>query len=75
MSARAGFEFLEHTADVGIRSFGASVEEVFEQATRGLAEIIGAWRWDPDAEIEAGTRSRWRSTPTPVTLPACWWTG
>lgn len=54
MSARAGFELLEHTADVGIRSFGASVEEVFEQATRGLAEIIGAWRRDPGAEIEAG---------------------
>jgi SHS2 domain-containing protein len=54
VSARAGFELLEHTADVGIRSFGASVEEVFEQATRGLAEIIGAWRRDPGAEIEAG---------------------
>jgi SHS2 domain-containing protein len=54
MSVRAGFELLEHTADVGIRSFGASVEDVFEQATRGLAEIIGAWRPDPDADGEAG---------------------
>ncbi len=39
-----GFEILEHTADVGIRSFGDSIEETFEQATRGLAEILGAWR-------------------------------
>jgi SHS2 domain-containing protein len=38
----AGFELLEHTADVGIRAHGATVEEAFEQATRGLAEVLGA---------------------------------
>ncbi|MBA3349284.1 MAG: archease [Actinobacteria bacterium] len=37
------FEILEHTADVGIRAQGASLEELFEQASRGLAEIIGIW--------------------------------
>jgi SHS2 domain-containing protein len=38
-----GFELLEHTADVGIRARGDSLEEVFEQATLGLAEVLGAW--------------------------------
>ena len=39
---RAGFELLEHTADVGIRAYGATLEEAFEQATLGLAEVLGA---------------------------------
>jgi SHS2 domain-containing protein len=38
------FELLEHTADIGIRARGASLEEVFEHATEGLAEVLGAWR-------------------------------
>jgi SHS2 domain-containing protein len=42
-----GFELLEHTADIGIRATGASLEEVFEQATVGLAELLGAWRPGP----------------------------
>jgi SHS2 domain-containing protein len=37
----AGFEILEHTADVGIRAEGGSLEELFEQATFGLASIMG----------------------------------
>jgi SHS2 domain-containing protein len=35
------FEILEHTADVGILARGATVEEVFEQAALGLADIMG----------------------------------
>jgi SHS2 domain-containing protein len=44
-----GFELLEHTADVGIRARGASPEEVFEHATEGLAEVLGALHpgWSP----------------------------
>jgi SHS2 domain-containing protein len=38
----AGFELLEHTADVGIRAHAATLEEAFEQATLGLAEVQGA---------------------------------
>lgn len=38
----AGYEILEHTADVGIRAFGPTFESVFEQAAWGLAEILGA---------------------------------
>ena len=37
------YEILEHTADVGIRATGGTVEEVFEQTARALAEIEGIW--------------------------------
>ena len=53
-----GFELLEHTADVGIRARGATLEEVFEQATLGLAEVLGALRPGGgevvDVEVTAG---------------------
>jgi SHS2 domain-containing protein len=39
-----GFELLEHTADVGIRARGATLEAAFEHATEGLAEVLGARR-------------------------------
>ncbi len=39
---RAGHEVLEHTADVGIRAWGDSIEETFEQAGWALAEMLGA---------------------------------
>jgi SHS2 domain-containing protein len=38
------YEILEHTADVGLAVEGDSLTEVFEVATRGLAEISGLWR-------------------------------
>jgi SHS2 domain-containing protein len=54
----SGFELLEHTADVGIRARGGSLEAAFEQATLGLAEVLGAWRpgtGDPvPVEVSAG---------------------
>jgi protein archease len=53
-----GFELLPHTADIGIRASGTSLEEVFEQATIGLAEVLGALRPGPAGE------------PTPVTVEA-----
>lgn len=34
-------EILEHTADVGIKATGDTLEACFEQATRGLTAIIG----------------------------------
>lgn len=37
------FEILEHTADIGLRARGLNLEETFEQATRGFAEIAGIW--------------------------------
>jgi SHS2 domain-containing protein len=38
------FQVLDHTADVGIRARGASLEETFEAATEGVASILGGWR-------------------------------
>lgn len=35
------FEVLEHTADIGLRVWGGSLEEVFANAALGLAEILG----------------------------------
>jgi SHS2 domain-containing protein len=40
--AEAGYELLEHTADVGIRARGPTLEAAFERATEGLAEVLGA---------------------------------
>ncbi|MFL6221967.1 MAG: archease, partial [Actinomycetes bacterium] len=50
-----GFELLEHTADIGIRAHGASLEEAFEHATEGLAEVQGALAPGPE---EAGPGER-----------------
>ncbi len=35
-----GFEFFEHTADVGIRAYGDTLEEAFEEAARGVFEVM-----------------------------------
>lgn len=35
----AGYEILEHTADVGVRARGASQAELFENAAAGMLEI------------------------------------
>jgi SHS2 domain-containing protein len=40
----SGYEVIEHTADVGLRAWGASLEQCFEQATWALADIIGIHR-------------------------------
>lgn len=40
----AGFEILEHTADVGVRSWAPTLEEAFRQSTLGLLDIVGAWQ-------------------------------
>ena len=34
------FELIEHTADIGVRAFGATREEVFENAAAGMFSII-----------------------------------
>ena len=47
-----GFEILEHTADIGLRAAGDGPEEVFEQATKALAHIIGIWAPGPGYSVE-----------------------
>ncbi len=41
MGAPAGFELLEHTADVGIRAWGSTANDAFAQAALALAELMG----------------------------------
>lgn len=44
MSARegraSGFEFVEHTADLGIRAWGPHLDDAFAHAARGLIEYM-----------------------------------
>ena len=40
----AGYELLEHPADVGIRSWGPTQGTAFEQAAWGLVELLGIRR-------------------------------
>jgi SHS2 domain-containing protein len=40
----SGYEILEHTADVGLRAYGDTLEECFELAAAALVEIIGIAR-------------------------------
>lgn len=53
----AGFEIIEHTADVGILAAGADLKETFEQTALGLLEIVGVFDpgvGDPiEIELEA----------------------
>jgi len=44
------FEFIEHTADVGVRVQGASAEELFENAARVLFRLMVDY--EPKPEIE-----------------------
>ena len=47
-----GFRLLDHTADIGLEATGATPEEVFEQATLGLADIIGIRSLGPAESVE-----------------------
>jgi SHS2 domain-containing protein len=42
----AGYEILEHTADIGIRAWGPTLEDCFVQASLGLSELLAA-KMDP----------------------------
>jgi len=44
----AGFERMERSADVGIRSWGDSPAEAFEQAALGLGDLMGIGVTVPD---------------------------
>jgi len=37
------YEIVEHTADVGIKASGATLEEAFRDTTLGLLDISGTW--------------------------------
>ena len=37
------YEIVEHTADVGIKASGATLEEAFRETSLGLLDITGTW--------------------------------
>ncbi len=39
-AAAAGWEHFPHAADVGVRGFGKSAAEAFEQAARALTAVV-----------------------------------
>jgi SHS2 domain-containing protein len=39
-SSTGGYEFFEHTADVGVRAWGGSLTELFEQAAAGFINAM-----------------------------------
>ncbi len=48
-----GFEFFDHTADVGIRAYGRDLKELFRNASKGLLEIFADTSAIPrEAEVE-----------------------
>ena len=44
-----GYEFFEHTADVGLHATGRTLDELFANAARGLVELLAE-----DSRIESG---------------------
>ncbi|HEX5950740.1 MAG TPA: archease [Actinomycetota bacterium] len=60
MSQPAGFELLEHTADVGIRAWGPDASEALTQAALALAELMGVRIHGPGARrrIHVAARDR-----------------
>ena len=48
MSENLKFEFLEHTADIKIRVYGKTLDEIFENAALAVSQYLS-----PDKKIEA----------------------
>lgn len=55
------FEILEHTADIGLRARGRTLEELFENASWGLADIL---------DVDRGAQANEALPPSPITLTA-----
>ena len=58
---RAGYEILEHTADIGLRAQDGTLQELFEISAWGLAEILDVARPRQvigAAAVDAGTPTR-----------------
>ncbi len=63
-----GFEFIDHTADVGIVAHGASINQAFANAARGLFSIIT----DLDDIREALHRDIEATAPDQESLLVAW---
>jgi len=36
-----GYEFFEHTADVGVHAYGSTLEQLFQNAAQAMYEVLG----------------------------------
>lgn len=64
----AGYELTEHTADVGVRAWGPSLEAVFEQAALALVSLM----YEPDAVEERNRYSLQVEADDAELLLAAW---
>ena len=52
VASRAGWEHFPHDADVGVRGFGATAAEAFEQAALALTAVVTNARVEPLVPVE-----------------------
>jgi len=50
--SKAGWEHFPHDADVGVRGFGATAAEAFEQGAQALTAVITHSKVEPKASVE-----------------------
>ncbi len=63
-----GFELVEHTADIGVRAWGRTRAEVFEEAARGMLSLV----CDPREIAEQETTEVEVEAPAADLLLAAW---
>ena len=64
----SGYEFFEHTADIGIRARGATLEELFVHAAQGLVALLV----EDSPIVSRETRSMELSADSREALLAAW---
>lgn len=55
-SGTAGWEHFPHDADVGVRGYGPSIEQAFEQAATALTHIVTDEEVAPDIRVDVACR-------------------
>jgi SHS2 domain-containing protein len=54
---KARWEHFPHDADVGVRGFGATAAEAFEQAACALTAVVTNSRVEPERSVEVGCQA------------------
>lgn len=52
VTAKAGWEHFPHDADVGVRGFGATIAEAFEQGAQALMAVVTRTEVEPKIRVE-----------------------
>ena len=60
---RKGYEFFEHTADIGLRASGSTLPDLFTHAAQGLVELLAedsliAWKDTRSVRLKADSVDR-----------------